>query len=69
MVIAMSLHEKGREALDKGDYPSALVFLLEAEQEFSVCNSQLVNSVDNFAILNLDISWCYLMLQALQTIT
>lgn len=68
LVIAMSLHEKGREALHQGDYPSALVFLLEAEQEFSVCNSQLVNSVDNFAILNLDISWCYLMLQAVSEI-
>jgi len=68
LVIAMSLHEKGREALHKGDYPSALVFLLEAEQEFGVCNSELVNSVDNFAILNLDISWCYLMLQAVSEI-
>ncbi|MCP3661552.1 MAG: hypothetical protein GY696_03485 [Gammaproteobacteria bacterium] len=64
LIIAMSLHEKGRECLEKCDYPSALVFLLEAEQEFSNCRSELVESVDNFAILNLDIAWCYLMLQA-----
>eukprot|EP00088_Acartia_fossae_P040449 TRINITY_DN4212_c1_g1_i3.p1 TRINITY_DN4212_c1_g1~~TRINITY_DN4212_c1_g1_i3.p1 ORF type:complete len:599 (-),score=158.24 TRINITY_DN4212_c1_g1_i3:71-1867(-) len=68
LIIAMSLHEKGREALAKNDYPSALVFNLEAEQEFSNCRSELVEKVDNFAILNLDIVWCYLMLQAVNEI-
>ena len=64
LIMAMSLHEKGREALQKCDYPSALVFLLEAEHEFANCRSELVESVDNFAILNLDIAWSYLMINA-----
>ncbi len=43
---------------------SALVLLLEAEAEFSHCRSELVERIDNTAILSLDIAWCYLMLQS-----
>jgi len=63
LIIAMSLHEKGRAALKKKQYSAALVMLLEAEQEFSNCGSDLLGMVDNFAILSLDIAWCYLALQ------
>lgn len=34
LVVAMTLHEKGRTALKKTDYHKALVFFLEADQEF-----------------------------------
>jgi len=64
LIIAMSLHEKGRAALAKKDYSLALVLLLEAESEFATCRGEIVDKVDNFAILNLDIAWCYLMIQA-----
>ena len=62
IIIAMSLHEKGRAALKRRDYPTALVLLLEAETEFSACSSDILNMVDNYAILSLDIAWCYLAL-------
>ena len=38
--------------------------LLEAEREFSQCRSDLLQMVDNFAILSLDIAWCYLSVNA-----
>jgi len=63
LVIAMSLHEKGKSALKNKDYSLAIVLLLEADQEFKSCRSDLLNLVDNYAILNLDIAWCYLCLQ------
>jgi len=64
LIIAMSLHEKGRAALKKKQYSAALVMLLEAEREFSQCRSDLLQMVDNFAILSLDIAWCYLSVNA-----
>lgn len=33
-MIAMALHEKGRSALKKEDYAKALVFFLDADNEF-----------------------------------
>lgn len=64
LVVAMALHEKGKFALKREDYSRALVFFLEADQEFSQCNSQLLKTVDNYALLDLDIAWCYLCLES-----
>ncbi|EFA02056.1 NEDD8 ultimate buster 1 [Tribolium castaneum] len=64
LVVAMALHEKGRSALKREDYSRALIFFLEADEEFKRCTSQILNSVDNYALLDLDIAWCYLCLQS-----
>ncbi|CAH0561061.1 unnamed protein product [Brassicogethes aeneus] len=64
LTVAMALNEKGKAALKKEDYSKALIYFLEAEHEFKVCTSKILNSVDNFALLDLDIAWCYLCLQS-----
>ncbi|XP_066257356.1 NEDD8 ultimate buster 1-like [Euwallacea similis] len=64
LIVALTLHEKGRAALKRENYSTALVFFLEADHEFSNCSSELLQSVDNYALLNLDIAWCYLCLQS-----
>lgn len=55
LVIAMSLHEKGRVALKKEDYALALVLLLEADKEF------------RYALWNVILSDCCVVLQYLET--
>lgn len=34
LIVAMALHEKGKGALKKHDYHKALIYFLEADQEF-----------------------------------
>ncbi|CAG9859185.1 unnamed protein product [Phyllotreta striolata] len=64
LVVAMALHEKGKASLKRNEFTRALVFFLEADQEFRQCNSQLLKTVDNYALLDLDIAWCYLNLES-----
>ncbi|XP_013387690.1 NEDD8 ultimate buster 1 [Lingula anatina] len=64
LTLAMTLHEKGKAAIKRKQYGEALLLLLEADKEFRKCNSDILNAVDNYAILCLDIVWCYLCLQS-----
>lgn len=68
IMMALAIHEKGRAALKRNDYNEALIFLLEADGEYRSCSSQLLESVDNYALLNLDIVWCYIMLKVSESL-
>ena len=81
-LTALGLHRIGRSklekhlhmsdtdngAVEKDNVASALVFLLEADSEWN--KSQALESwkdkVDNYGLLQLDISWCYLLLESLE---
>ncbi|GAB1604916.1 hypothetical protein Ahia01_000773200 [Argonauta hians] len=63
LAFAMALNEKGRSYLRQKDYSSALILLLEADREFKKCRSDILSAVDNFALVNLDIVWCYQQLK------
>lgn len=63
--MALLLYEKGRVQLKKERFSDALILFLEADTEIQSCQSNLVSSVDNIALLNLDIVWCYLNLKSI----
>ncbi|ALC48542.1 CG15445 [Drosophila busckii] len=63
LLIATACCEKARAAMQREDYEEALLLLLESDERFNTCNSQFLESVDNYALLNLDIVWCYLCLK------
>uniref|UniRef100_A0AAG5DI55 NEDD8 ultimate buster 1 n=1 Tax=Anopheles atroparvus TaxID=41427 RepID=A0AAG5DI55_ANOAO len=65
LLMALTLYEKGKAVMKEDKHEEALLLFLEADSDFRSCNSQLLNVVDNYALLNLDIVWCYLCLKNL----
>ncbi|XP_034490624.1 NEDD8 ultimate buster 1-like [Drosophila innubila] len=63
LLTGMGYCEKARSAMHREDYEEALLLLLEADEQFNTCNSKFLESVDNYALINLDIVWCYLCLR------
>lgn len=64
-MMALLLYEKGRVQLKNENYNDALILFLEADSEIQNCHSPIIKSVDNIALLNLDIVWCYLQLKSI----
>lgn len=65
LMMGLLFHEKGRAQLKKENYNEALILFLEADNEIKNCNSSIIKSIDNLALLNLDIVWCYLQLKSI----
>uniref|UniRef100_A0A8C1L1B1 Negative regulator of ubiquitin-like proteins 1 n=1 Tax=Cyprinus carpio TaxID=7962 RepID=A0A8C1L1B1_CYPCA len=66
LILAMGFHEKGRALMKKRNHSAALCHLLQADEQFNKCNSALLKTVDNYAVLQLDVVWCFQALQQLE---
>lgn len=62
-MMGVMLHTNGKSLVEKEKYKDALDVLLMAEESFSLCDPKLIEMIDNFPILQLDIVWCYFMLR------
>ena len=69
LTCAMALHEKGKVLVSANKFSDALVLLCEADVEFNQCRSSILEVVDNYAILSLDLCWCYLNLEQISELS
>ena len=70
--IEQEYHSAGKseDIVNKTDVASALVFLLEADEEWNSSSilSSWMDKVDNYGLLQLDIAWCYLLIGSLDNL-
>nr|NP_001107052.1 NEDD8 ultimate buster 1 [Danio rerio]AAI54455.1 Zgc:171563 protein [Danio rerio] len=66
LILAMGFHERGRALMKKRDHSAALSYLLRANEQFKKCNSAILHTVDNYAVLQLDVVWCYQALEQME---
>ncbi|XP_065100362.1 NEDD8 ultimate buster 1-like [Paramisgurnus dabryanus] len=59
LMMAMGFNEKGRALMKNKEYKLAISYLEMAENQFKQCDPTILNALDNLAILQLDIVWCY----------
>jgi len=69
IVMAMSLHDKGIKMIEKSEFDISLKYLLESDSAFTKLKDQnLLEQIDNYAKLCIDITWCLLKADKLDEI-
>nr|GLL20370.1 NEDD8 ultimate buster 1 [Ipomoea trifida] len=63
IMMGLMLHANGKALIRREQYKEALEVLTMGEEAFSLCNPKVIEMVDNVAILQIDLVWCYFMLQ------
>ncbi|KAM7477226.1 hypothetical protein LguiB_024469 [Lonicera macranthoides] len=63
MMMGLMLHANAKQLIRQHNYKDALEVLAMGEEAFSLCQSKVIELVDNVPILQIDIVWCYFMLR------
>ncbi|CAN0901124.1 NEDD8 ultimate buster 1 [Linum grandiflorum] len=69
LMMGLMLHTNGKGLIRKGMFKDALEVLTMAEESFSLCNQKTVERIDNIAMLQMDMVWCYFMLKDIACLT
>ncbi|KAK2984153.1 hypothetical protein RJ640_022665 [Escallonia rubra] len=63
VMMGLMLHANAKQLIRRTKYKDALEVLAMGEEAFSLCNSSLIEMIDNIPILQIDMVWCYFMLR------
>ncbi|XP_074579653.1 uncharacterized protein LOC141836135 [Curcuma longa] len=63
LMLGLMLHNNARSLIKKQEFREALDVLLMGEEALSLCDPKFTEIVDNIPMLQLDVVWCYFMLQ------
>ncbi|XP_076910998.1 uncharacterized protein LOC143568827 [Bidens hawaiensis] len=69
LMMGLMFHGKAKRLVKSKKYEDALEVLLMGEEAFSLCDSKVVQLIDNVPILQIDIVWCYFMLKDISKIS
>ncbi|XP_065850847.1 uncharacterized protein [Euphorbia lathyris] len=63
IMMGLMLHSNGKGLIRRKMFKDALEVLTMGEEAFALCNPGSIELVDNIPILQIDMVWCYFMLQ------
>ncbi|KAH7853428.1 hypothetical protein Vadar_002280 [Vaccinium darrowii] len=63
VMMGLMLHANAKQLIRREKYKDALEVLAMGEEAFSLCNSKVIELIDNVPILQIDMVWCYFMLR------
>lgn len=63
IMMGLMLHTNAKQLIKKQNYKDALEVLTMGEEAFSLCDPKVIEFIDNPPILQIEIVWCYFMLQ------
>ncbi|MED6206110.1 hypothetical protein PIB30_023976 [Stylosanthes scabra] len=63
VMMGLMLDANGKRLIRQGNYKDALEVLTMGEEAFSLCDSKVLELIDNVPILQINMVWCYFMLQ------
>ncbi|XP_022749590.1 NEDD8 ultimate buster 1-like isoform X2 [Durio zibethinus] len=63
VMMGLMLHENAKNLIRRQLYQDALEVLTMGEEAFSLCDPKVLEFIDNVPILQIDMVWCYFLLQ------
>ncbi|KAI3884005.1 hypothetical protein MKX03_005280 [Papaver bracteatum] len=63
LMMGLMLHTNGKHLIKQQKYREALDVLNMGEESFALCDSVVIEMIDNAPILQIDMVWCYFMLK------